>query len=408
MKRKLTDRTVKTLKQKDKNYRVADGGGLYVLVKSTGSKLWRYDCVISGSRVTLSFGEYPSVLLAQARELHEQARSDIARGVDPRVQNKAGAEAPFSFYARDTNRRLDLAESTLKKREQRQAKYLFPVLDKKPVSQITAIDVLNICQPIAEQGKHETAHLLATYCRQTFDTLLAMQLIDSNPAESVSRLLPKLKRSEEKQFAHVTDEKDFRVLLLGADSYQGDFAVFKALQLMPHVFLRPHNIRFMKWDYIDFEEGVITFPAEMMKMNRPHKVPMSEQVCSILLQMRDVTGGDELVFTTARGNGKPMSENTLNYAVRRLKHPETGKPLGKGFMTSHGYRHTASTLLNELRFDSDVIELQLAHLDKDRIRRTYNKAELLEERFKMMQAWSDYLDGLKANADVIPINRLAK
>jgi len=408
MKRKLTDRKVKSLKPDSKNYREADGGGLYLLVTKGGSKLWRYDCKISGKRVTLSFGEYPDVSLGQAREKHEQARHDIAEGIDPRTNKQESAlEKPFSFYALETNKRLELKPSTLTKRLSRQTKYLFPILDRKPVEQITAIDVLNICQPVADDGKHETAHLLATYCRQTFDTLLSMQLVDNNPAESISRLLPKLKRTEEKQFAHVTSKEDFLIILNGVDSYGGDFATAKALQLMPHVFLRPHNIRFMKWAYVDFDNRLITFPAEEMKMSRPHKVPLSEQALAILESMKPVTGNHELVFTTVRGNGAPMSENTLNNAIKRFKHPETGEPLGKGFMTSHGFRHTASTMLNELRFDADAIELQLAHLDKDRIRRTYNKAELMEERAQMMQEWSNYLDGLKNGADVIPIGKSA-
>lgn len=394
MQRKLTDRKIKALKSQDKAYKTSDGGGLYIYTTRTGSKSWRYDYKVNGKWDKIVFGSYPGLSLAEARKEHEEARSSVLLGINPKHKNQAELQT-FSHYAHETNKRLELAESTLKKRIQRQSKYLFPILDKKPVKQITAIDILNICKPIAEQGKHETAHLLATYARQTFDTLLSMQLVESNPAESISRLLPKLKRSEEKQFAHVTNEDDFKILLIGADNYQGDFAVAKALQLMPHVFLRPHNIRFLKWEYIDFEEGLITFPAETMKMSRPHKVPMSSQVQRLLEEMHAITGGEELVFTTARGKGAPMSENTLNFAVRRLKHPETNKPLGKGVMTSHGYRHTASTLLNELRFDSDAIELQLAHLDKDRIRRTYNKAELLKERFKMMQHWSDYLDKLK-------------
>ncbi|MEA3404889.1 MAG: tyrosine-type recombinase/integrase [Pseudomonadota bacterium] len=407
MKRKLTDRTIKALKPKDKAYKSADGGGLYIYVSKVGAKSWRFDYEMSGKRQTLTIGEYPSIGLSDARQAHEQAREDIIKGKDPRARNKPKyMEKSFSYYALDTNKRLDLKPSTEKKRLERLNKYLFPILDKKRVDQITAIDVLNICQPLADAGKHETARLLATYCRQTFDTLLSMQLISSNPAESISRLLPKPKR--ENNFAHVTSPEDFKILLNGPEQYGGDFAVIKALQFMPLVFLRPHNIRFLRWAYVDLKERLITIPADEMKMNRPHKVPLSDQAIEILKQMKKVTGRNELVFTTARAKaGKQMSENTLNVAIQRFKHPQTGEALGKGFMTSHGFRHTASTMLNEMGFNADVIEMQLAHLDKDRIRRTYNKAELMAERTSMMQGWADYLDSLKRGAAVIPIKRKA-
>lgn len=404
MKRTLSAPKVAGLKPKDKQYRVADGGGMYVLVKPNGSKYWRYDCQIFGKRVTLALGTYPAVSLADAREKHEQYRLEIKQGKDPRNTKQADyLKRPFSYYSDETNKRLELRETTIVEREKRMRKYVYPVFDFKPLDQITAIDVLNICQPIADRGHVKTARLIATYCKQIFDTLLAMQLVPFNPAESVSRLLPKYK--QKKQFAHVTDPKDFFILLDGADSYHGDFATKKALQFMPLVFLRPRNIRELKWSQIDMDNKVINYSPDEMKMERSHKVPLSNQAIQILNEIKPITGRYELVFSTAWGKGAPLSENTLNKAIQKFIHPDTGNRVGVGFMTSHGFRHTASTLLNELRFDSDVVELQLAHLDKDRIRRIYNKAELMPERIKMMQAWADYLDGIKAGADVVPINK---
>ncbi len=404
MKRKLTDRAVKTLKTKEKPYRSPDGGNLYLLVKPNGSKLWRYDCAIHGNRITLSFGEYPSVTLAEARELHGVAIKNIAKGIDPRTNNTDDPlDNPFSFFAKDTINRQQLTERTALKKIQTMDKYLFKVLDTIPLKDITAIHLLNLIQPVADAGKKETAKRLATYCSQTFITLMRMQLITNNPAESISKLLPKL--DEPINFIHITDINDFTALIKGADTYGGDFAVRAALQLMPLVFLRPKNIRFLKWEHIDFEKKLITYPAEEMKMTRAHKVPLSEQAIQIIESMKPITGAQELVFSTAIGKGKQMSENTLNVAIARIKHPATGEKLGKGFMTSHGFRHSASTFLNELRFDADAIEIQLAHLDKDRIRRTYNKAELLTERTLMMQSWADYLDGLKRGGDVVPIHK---
>lgn len=404
MKRLLTAAKVKNLKPKDKAYKVTDGGGLFVYVSKAGSKSFRYDCSLYGKRFTLTFGTYPEITLADAREQHEQARVLLAKGVDPRQANKPENQLkPFSYYALETNRLLELQPSTLKKRLERQEKHLFPVLDKKPVNEITAIDVLNICKAVAENHSKETAQLLATYTRQTFDTLLSMQLVELNPAESIKRLLPKPKRDN--NFTHVTRPEDLTVLLKAFSDYQGEYSVRQALKLMPLVFLRPANIRFLKWEFIDFTEGLITIPADAMKMKRPHQVPLSKQALTILESMKPLTGGCEYVFLTAYGQrtGKAMSENTLNNAIKRAKHPETGEPLGKGFSTSHGLRHTASTMLHEMGFNTDHIEKALAHEEANKVKAAYNKAEYLPERAKMMQAWADYLDTLTHGGNVVPI-----
>jgi integrase len=182
------------------------------------------------------------------------------------------------------------------------------------------------------------------------------------------------------------------------EQQKGDFAVKMALRFQTLVFLRPFNVRFLKWSYVDFTNKLITFPAEDMKMNRNHKVPLSAQALQILRQMQPLTGKYEYVFLTSisiNASKKPMTENTLNVAITRLVNPDTNENFGRGFLTSHGIRHTASTQLNELGFNADAIELQLAHAPRDRVRAVYNKAELMPERIKMMQAWADYLDELK-------------
>ncbi len=408
MKRTLTDNKVKNLKPKDKAYKTADGGGLYLYTTKAGGKSWRYDFKLNDKWGTIAFGLYPEITLAEAREMHGKTRGELAKGIDPRVAKKEASllERPFSYYALEAMQTLELRPSTQDKRVSRMKRHLFPVLDKKLITEITAIDLLNLLKPIAESGTRETAQVLATYCRQTFDTLLSMQLIQSNPAESISRLLPKPKQS--KNFAHIDNPQEFSNLLKGIDQLKGEFVVTKALQFMSLVFLRPHNIRFLKWDYIDLSEKLITIPGDEMKMNRPHRVPLSEQALAILNDMKPLTGIKDLVFITARSrNDKAMSENTLNQAVIRIKDPVTGELLGRGVMTSHGFRHTASTFLNEMGFSADAIELQLAHASTDRIRATYNKAELMPEREKMMQAWADWLDTLKTGINVIPINRKA-
>lgn len=406
MKRLLTDAKVRNLKPKDKAYKTADGGGLYVYTTKAGTRSFRYDFKLNDKWGTFTLGTYPEISLADAREQHEQARSLIAKGIDPRQPHDGRQLKTFSFYALEQMKTLDLRETTYKKRIGRMEKYLFPILDKKAVEEVTALDILNLLKPIAERGQRETAQRLAIYCRQTFDYLLGLQLVESNPAESVKRLLPKVK--ETTNFAHLTETSDLSLFLKAVDAHKGDYSVKRALQFMPLVFLRPHNVRFLKWEYIDFENRLITYPPELMKMNKEHKVPLSNQALEILKEMQRHTGRLKYVFLSERSinsNQNPMTENTLNVAITRLINPETAKPFGRGFLTSHGIRHTASTQLNELGFNPDVIELQMAHAPKDRIRAIYNKSELLPERIKMMQAWADYLDSLKSGADVIPINK---
>lgn len=400
MKRALTDAKIKNLKPKQKAYKTADGGGLYVWTTSNGSKSFRYDFKANGKYATLTFGQYPALSLSKARQRHEEARNHVLRGEDPRETEKAQSllSKPFSHYAKEMLNSQDIRDKTAEKKLAKMQRHLFGPLDRKAVASITAVDLLNLLKPIADAGKRETAKDLATYCRQTFNYLLGLQLIENNPAATVAELLPKPKKSS--NFAHITDPKQFGAFLKGAEAYPGDIAIKKALQFAALTMLRPYNIRFLRWDYIDLEAKIITIPAEEMKMDRPHKVPLSTQALSILNDMKALTGRKELVFLSSSGQrtGVAMSENTLNQAVIKIKDPKTGKAIGRGVMTSHGFRHTGSTLLNERGYNADAIELQLAHSSKDRIRATYNKAELLPERTVMMQEWADYLDKLRHDA----------
>jgi len=407
MKRVLTDAKIKNLKPKEKAYKTADGGGLYVYMTKSGTKSFRYDFKFNDKWGTVTFGTYPETTLSEARELHNKARAMLAKGINPRDQSKEDAlkEKSFSFYAKEMLAAQDLRDITKKKKLAKMQRHLFTPLDKKAVTEITAVDLLNLLKPFADVGKRETAKDLATYCRQTFNYLLSLQLISNNPAATITELLPKPKRSQ--NFAHIIDPRQYGDFLKGIDTYTGDYAVKCGLKFAALTMLRPCNIRFLRWEYVDIEERLITIPDDAMKKGKPHKVPLSHQALAILADIKPITGRLGFVFWSARGQqtGKPMSENTLNQAIIRVKDTRTGKPLGRGIMTSHGVRHTASTLLNEMRrFSPDAIELQLAHVNADRIRAIYNKAELMPERFEMMQVWADYLDGLKIGGDVIPFN----
>ncbi|WP_016954365.1 tyrosine-type recombinase/integrase [Catenovulum agarivorans] len=396
MKRNLTDSTIKKLEAQEKGYKTTDGGGLYIYTTTAGNKSWRYDFKLNGKYQTVVLGTYPELSLLAARKMHDEYRDSVKQGIHPKLKAKRDEQLsrPFSYYALEMLKTQELRQATEIKKRKTMERHLFPVLDKMDVTQITANDLLDLIKPIAKQGKRETAQILATYCRQTFDILLSRQMISINPAESISRLIPKPKPPT--NFAHITDEKEFAKILIGIENYEGDFVVKQALKLMVLIFLRPYNMRFLKWEYIDFNEKLITIPADEMKMNRSHKVPLATQAIEILKAVQPLTIEDKFVFASERSRkSKVMSENTLNQALMRVIHPETGKPLGRGVITSHGIRHTVSTMLNELKYDSDAIELSLAHMDKDRIRSTYNKAELLPERTIMMQEWADYVDNLK-------------
>ncbi len=382
MKQILTDAKVKAAKPKPKPYKLTDGGGMYLLVNSNGSRYWQYRYRLNGKQNTYQIGTYPDVSLKTAREEHQLARAKVAQGISPKAikQGRKVAverdEHRFSHYYDAWVKKQNLAPSTLSDQNQRVEKNLKPFLDKKRIDEWTTLDLLKIVQGVSERGARETAVRMAGILRRVFNDVLLLQIIDTNPATGLAELLPSPDPKQKKNFAHIASEHDLRRLL-------------KAIYTV-----RPRQ------DYadtmaLDWNLRTITIPAGAMKRHNEHVVPLSDQALAILKEMQRLTGDDEYVFTTSRGNGRPMSENTTTKALQTLIDPETGLSFGRDFITSHGFRHTASTLLNERGYDADVIELQLAHINKDRIRATYNKAQWMEKRTQMMQEWADYLNGLR-------------
>lgn len=412
---KLSDTKVKNAKSKEKTWKLTDGRGLYLLIKPSGTKFWKYDFRLDNKRGTFSIGNYPDTSLKDARITHQTAREHIAKGVNPKqikVQQSIANELDtnrFSFYANQWIIKQNMAESTLSDLQQRIDKNLTPYLDKKRVNEFSTADLFKIVSIVSNRGANETAKIMARVLRKVFNEVLILGVVENNPAQGLSELLPKPDKRLKTNFGHVTTPKELSALLQQIDepSKRQDYAVTQALKLMPLVFLRPHNIRFLKWEYINFEDKLINLPASELKTRKPLSVPLSQQAITIIKDMQRLTGELEYVFVSGRGQSapivKPLSENTTTKALQRLINPVTSKPFGVGYMTSHGFRHTASTLLNELGFDGDIIELQLAHVDKNQIRATYNKAQWMEKRVAMMQAWSDYLDGLKSGSNVVPL-----
>jgi integrase len=401
----LTDTKIKTAKAKEKPYKLTDAGGMYLLVNPNGSKYWQYRFRLNQKQGTYQIGSYPDVSLKKARDEHLLARQCVTEGTNPKtikIERKAKEQGDlhrFNYYYQAWLVKQNLASSTLKNLKNKVDKNLTPFMDKREVADYSTLDLLKILQRVSDRGARETAIKMAGVLRRVFNDILLLQVIDTNPAASLAELLPKPDPNKKKNFAHINNEEDLKSFLVSLDQVRirQDYAVTMALKLMPLVFLRPSNIRFLQWDYVDLNNKIIKFPPEAMKRRAEHIVPLSKQALSILNEMHALTGQDVYVFSTNRGRGKPMSENTTTKAMYTLTDMNSGEAYGRGFMTSHGFRHTASTLLNERGYDADVIEIQMAHLNQDRIRATYNKAQWMEKRTQMMQEWADFLDQLRSS-----------
>jgi integrase len=396
----LTNTQIKNAKPKDKQYKLSDQGGLSLMIRPTGSKAWKYDYRLDGKRLTHTIGTYPETSLAEARDAHIAARRLVQTGTNPTSakNQEANNSTLFSSRCKTWLSKQNLAETTRKDLVQRIEKNLYPYMDSKCLTTYTTRDLLKIMERMTDRGARETAFRMAGILRKVFNEAFILGDIEANPAGGLTELIPIPDIKTKSNFGHITSIDDFKILLqqIHKPDPTRDKAVTLALKLMPLVFLRPKNIRFMKWEYINFDEALITIPKEEMKMNRELKVPLATQAIEILQEAHNHTGHLEYVFmsTIGIGKNKPIGESATTNAIRRMIDPRTGKSFGTGFMTSHGFRHTASTMLNELGYRSDIIELQLAHESNDRVRATYNKAQLMPERTTMMQDWSNHLEGL--------------
>jgi integrase len=397
----LTNTQIKNAKPKDKQYKLSDQGGLSLIVRPTGSKAWKYDYRLDGKRLTHTIGTYPETSLAEAREAHIAARRLVKTGTNPTSakNQEANKNTLFSSRCNAWLSKQNLAEPTRKDLVQRIEKNLYPYMDSKCLTTYTTRDLLKVMEKMTDRGARETAFRMAGILRKVYNEALILGDIEINPASGLTDLMPAPNNKTKSNFAHITDLADLAVLLqkIYKPDPNRDIAVTLALKLMPLVFLRPKNIRFMKWEYINVDEALLTIPKEAMKMGKELKVPLSTQALAILQEAYEHTGHLEYVFVTTIGVGKnkPIGESATTNAIKRMIDPRTGKAFGTGFMTSHGFRHTASTMLNELEYPSDAIELQMAHVTQNIVRATYNKAQLMNKRIKMMQEWANYLDGLR-------------
>ncbi len=395
----LTDTTIRNTKPGEKPVKLFDGGGLYLLVQPNGARWWRFDYRHDGKRRTLSMGIYPEAGLKQARARRDEARKLLAAGIDPSAARKAQkiAEADsFEAVAREwhAKRAPGWAPGHAGKIIGRLEKDVFPWLGARPVGDITARELLDVLRRIEARGAIEAAHRAHQNCGKVFRYAIATGRAERDPAADLRGALPPVK---EKHHAAITEPKAVGELLRAIDGYRGSFVTQCALRLAPLLFVRPGELRKAEWAEIALMSAEWRIPAERMKMKTPHIVPLSRQALAVLHELRPLTGNGRYVFPGLRTPTRPMSENTVNAALRRLGY-------AKDEMTGHGFRSMASTLLNEQGWHRDAIERQLAHGERDAVRAAYNYAEHLPERRRMMQAWADYLDGLKNGAEVVPLH----
>lgn len=392
----LSDAQIRGLRPKEKQYKVSDGDGLYLHITPAGGKLWRFKYRFGGKEKSLSLGVYPDLKLADARKKHRQAREQLADGKDPAAakrMEKFQQEKTFETVASEwwhkkyeswSKNHADLVWSRLEKN-------ILPWMKNRPISDITTRELLDVLRKIEKRGAVETARRVGQVCNQIFIYAVASGYTDVNIAGSLNQAL---KERKVKSFPAITEPKQIKALLNAIDDFEGSFIVRQALRFAPLVFVRPGELRKAEWKNFDLDEGLWIIPADKMKMKRDHIVPLSRQALEILRELEPLTGGGRYVFPSVRTPSRPMSENTLNVALRRLGY-------SKEQMVAHGFRTMASTRLHETGWKSEVIEFQLAHVDKNKIRGTYNRAEYFADRKRMMQAWADYLDGLAAGVEII-------
>lgn len=402
----LTDLQCRTAKPREKPYKLGDSLGLFLLVQPTGGKLWRLKYRIAGREKKLGLGTYPEVSLSDARKGRDHARQLIANGKDPSLEKQRrkarsliNAENTFEAVAaeyiekRSRDGDKPWSPSTRSKNEWMLSE-LKPSIGRMPVAEIEPPDILGAVRKIEARGKLESARRGLQFIGSVLRYAVATARLTSDPSRDLKGALiaPKVKH-----YAAILDPIELGGLLRAIEGYTGNASTLLALQLAPHVFQRPGELRRAEWAEIDLEAAVWTIAPEKMKMRKPHAVPLSKQAVAILSKAREVCNPeDRYVFPSVRTPARPISENTLNAALRRLGY-------AKEVVTAHGFRSTASTLLNESgKWSPDAIERALAHGDSNQIRAAYDRGNRWDERVAMAQWWSDYLDTLRDGGKVLP------
>ena len=404
----LTDTAIRQARPRTKPFKLFDERGLYIEVRPGGGKWWRLKFRYGGKEKLLSLGTYPDVGLKLARERRDEARVLLATGVDPSANRKAVKAgrmdrnaSSFEVVSREWLAKFakDFAPAHRVRVERLFERDLWPSLGEEAIAGIGSPDLLTVLRRIEKRGALDTAHRARQTCGQVFRYAIATGRAERDPSLDLKGALPPVRG---KHFAAVTDPSKLGPLLRALDSYQGSLPVVCALRLAPLVMLRPGELRHGTWHEIDLEQALWTIPAARMKMRLEHIVPLSRQAVAVFRELRPLTGHGRLIFPSARGGSRPMSDMAALAAMRSLG-------IGKDVTTIHGWRATARTILDEvLGFRLDYIEHQLAHAVRDPNGRAYNRTTHLPERRKMLQEWADYLDRARQNVvTMVPRERMA-
>jgi integrase len=388
----LSQLAIINAKPKDKPYLLLDGEGLHLQIHTSGSKLWRLRFRFGGKANMMSLGAFPAVSLKEAREKRGEIKKQIAAGINPSLRKKLdriSAASPDTFGAIADEyianlKANDAADITISKNRWLLEDLAAPIRNR-PVSEIVPAELLDILKKIEASGRRDTAHRLRSVMGSVFRLAVATLRATNDPTYALRGALLKVKV---KHRAAITDEHELGRFLINLDEYDGWPVLQSAFQFLILTMSRPGDVRGMKRTEVDFDKRLWRIPAARMKMRRPHDVPLSRQALTVLNFVWPLNEENELVFPSLRSHKKPLSENAFNSVVRNMGY-------SKEQATAHGFRSTASTILNERGFSADVIEAALAHQDEDEIRRIYNRALYLPERKKLMQDWADLLDGFK-------------
>jgi len=411
----LTDIKARNAKPGEKQKKLSDSDGMYLLITPQGGKYWRFKYRYAGKEKVLALGTYPEIRLADARQRRDEARRQVAHGIDPNAVRKAKKQAKtkesetFEVIAREWHGKFkeswspSHAHVTITRLE----RDIFPWMGKRPISEIEPPEVLAVLQRIESRGAVETARRMKIVCGQVFRYAVATGRAKRDPTPDLKGAL---KPVISKHMAALTDPKEVAPLLRAIDDYKGSFIVKCALQLAALFFVRPGELRAAEWSEFDLDAAEWNIPIERMKLplktkqekkGQSHLIPLSNQAIAILKELQPLTGESKFVFPSHRSALRPMSDNAVLSALRRMG-------FSKNEMSGHGFRAMARTILDEvLQIRPDFIEHQLAHAVRDPNGRAYNRTAHLAERRKMMQLWGDYLDGLKAGAKVLPMQRKA-
>ena len=390
--KQLNDTQLRNLKSKDKLYRIADSNGLAIEIAISGSKIWRYRYRFNNKPTMITLGHYPAMSLLDARQARDASRQLLIQGINPKEhktkETLSGKTFSNVFVEWHNNKKDEWSIDYANDVAQRAECYLLPFIGNKPMGEITTPEMLGLLKKIEQRDLLDTLEKIKGIASRVFSYAVGMGYVTINPVRDLPRDV--FKKKKQQHYSTITDPKEIGFLLRAIDGHKGSYQVRTALIIAPHLFLRPGELTGLTWKEIDFNNKLIRIDGARMKMKLNHIVPLSNQVSDILKELSRIQTGSQFVFPSLRNKNQSITTASLLNSIRSLG-------FSKEQFTTHGFRHMASTRLNELGFKDDVIERQLAHTQSNKVKAVYNHAEHLDERIDMMQQWSDYLDKLKSH-----------